>query len=61
MTSTGPFSIIDFFLDLAGTGGTVQAYRAEEARWADLGSVDRIAAAERLFGTDWFADSVEKT
>lgn len=56
MTSTGPFSIIDFFLDLARTGETVQAYRAEEARWADLGSVDRIAAAERLFGTDWFAD-----
>ena len=56
MTSTGPFSIVDFFLDLAGTGGTVQAFRADEARWADLGSVDRIAAAERLFGTDWFAD-----
>ncbi|MDE2847890.1 MAG: sugar phosphate nucleotidyltransferase [Gemmatimonadota bacterium] len=56
MTGTGPFSIIDFFLDLARTGETVQAYRAEEARWADLGSVDRIAAAERLFGTDWFAD-----
>ena len=55
MTSTGPFSIIDFFLDLAGTGSPIRAYRAEEARWADLGSVDRIAAAERLFGTDWFA------
>lgn len=55
MTETGPFSIIDFFLDLARTGEKVQAHRAEEARWADLGSVDRIAAAERLFGTDWFA------
>ena len=56
MTDTGPFSIIDFYLDLAGTGDPIQAYRAEEARWADLGSVDRIAAAERLFGTDWFAE-----
>jgi len=56
MTGTGSFSIIDFFLDLARTGETVQAYRAEEARWADLGSVDRIAAAEQLFGTGWFAD-----
>ncbi len=56
MTSPGPFSIIDFFLDLARTGETVQAFRAEKARWADLGSVERIAAAERLFGTDWFAD-----
>ncbi|MXY97603.1 MAG: nucleotidyltransferase family protein [Gemmatimonadetes bacterium] len=56
MTGPGPFSIIDFFLDLARTGETVQAFRAEEARWADLGSVERIAAAERLFGTDWFAE-----
>ena len=55
MTDTGPFSIIDFFLDLAGGGERVQAFRAEEARWADLGSVDRIASAERLFGADWFA------
>ncbi|MXY47956.1 MAG: NTP transferase domain-containing protein [Gemmatimonadetes bacterium] len=56
MTGSGSFSIIDFFLDLAGTGSPIQAFRAEEARWADLGSVDRIAAAERLFGKDWFAD-----
>ena len=61
MTGTGSFSIIDFFLDLAGTGGVVQAFRADEARWADLGSVDRIAAAEGLFGREWFADSVKKT
>ena len=54
MAGTGPFSIIDFFLDLASSGETVQAFRAEKARWADLGSADRIAAAERLFGTDWF-------
>lgn len=56
MQEAGPFSIIDFFLDLAsaGNGEGVRAFRAEEARWADLGSVDRIAAAERLFGADWF-------
>ena len=56
MADPGPFSIIDFFLDLASGGGPIQAYRAEDARWADLGSEDRIAAAERLFGTDWFAE-----
>lgn len=54
MQESGPFSIIDFFLKLAGDGEQVRAYRPEDARWADLGSVDRIAAAERLFGTDWF-------
>lgn len=56
MQAAGPFSIIDFFLDRASSGGLIQAYRAEEARWADLGSVDRIAAAERLFGRGRFAD-----
>ena len=56
MTGNGPFSIIDFFLDLAGTGSPIRAFRADETRWADLGSVDRIAAAERMFGADWFAE-----
>ena len=58
MTCTGPFSIIDFFLAIAGADGGegVRAFRAEEARWADLGSADRIVAAERLFGRDWFAE-----
>ena len=60
MEDTGPFSIIEFFLDLAGadlasTGGPVRACRADKARWADLGSRDRITSAERLFGADWFA------
>ena len=56
MADPGPFSIIDFFLDLAGGGAPIQAYRADDARWADLGSEDRIAAAEQFFGTDWFAE-----
>ena len=55
MKEAGPFSIIDYFLDLASTGESIRAFRAEEARWADLGSAERIAAAERQFGTDWFA------
>lgn len=56
MEENSPFSIIDFFLELAsaGDGERVRAFWAEEARWADLGSEDRIAAAERMFGMDWF-------
>lgn len=54
MPKTGPFSIIDFFLDLAGDGGGVHAFRADSARWADLGSKERIDAAEAMFGMDWF-------
>ncbi len=55
MADPRPFSIIDFFMEMTGAGREIRAYRAEEARWADLGSVDRIASAERLFGSDWFA------
>lgn len=54
MPQAGPFSIIDFFLDLAGDGEGVRAFRADAARWADLGSMERIDAAEALFGVDWF-------
>ncbi len=51
---TDPFSIIDVFLEMSAGVGRIPAYRAEEARWADLGSTDRIEAAEKLFGEDWF-------
>lgn len=54
MQESGPFSIIDFFLKLARTGETVQAYRAEEARWADLGNQERIEEGVKLFGGEWF-------
>lgn len=53
-TGPGPFSIIDFFLDLAKDGGGVRAFRADGARWADLGSKERIDAAEAQFGRNWF-------
>ncbi len=55
MADPRPFSIIDFFMEMTGAGREIRAYRADEARWADLGGVDRIASAERLFGADWFA------
>ena len=54
MRESGPFSIIDFFLESAGDGERIRAYRAEEARWADLGSRERIEAGVKLFGGDWF-------
>ena len=54
MQETGPFSIIDFFLQLAEDGERIGAFRAEDARWADLGSRERIEAGVKLFGGDWF-------
>ena len=58
MQETGPFSIIDFFLQLARDGERVRAFRAEEARWADLGSQERIEAGVKLFGRAWFRSLV---
>ncbi len=58
MKEAGPFSIIDFFLDLASSGGLIRAYRAEDARWADLGSKERIEAGVKSFGGGWFRSLV---
>lgn len=58
MQETGPFSIIDFFLEMAGYGERIQACWAEEAKWADLGSQERIEAGVSLFGEGWFSSLV---
>ena len=54
MEEQGPFSIISFFMEIAAGGSVIQAYRANDARWADLGSRERIEAAEKMFGQAWF-------
>lgn len=54
MKEPGPFSMIDFLLNLAGDGERIRAFRAEDARWADLGSRERIEAGMKLFGGGWF-------
>lgn len=56
MKEPGPFSIIDFFMEVAGLGGQIQAFRDDYAKWADLGSRDRIEAAKKLFGGVWFEE-----
>jgi NDP-sugar pyrophosphorylase family protein len=46
MTENGPFSIIDCYLRLAGAGDAIVAFRADEFYWRDLGTAERICAAE---------------
>jgi NDP-sugar pyrophosphorylase family protein len=49
MKQEGSFSIIDAYLELARRGERVLAYRAEGARWRDLGRPESVAkAAEEL-------------
>jgi mannose-1-phosphate guanylyltransferase len=46
MTEEGAFSIINMYLRLAGSGETIQAFRADEYYWRDLGRPESIVQAE---------------
>lgn len=48
LEETGAFSIIWPYLRLAGAGQPVLPYRVDEARWVDIGTIDRLHEAERL-------------
>ena len=49
-----PFSLVEMYLQLAAAGETVTAFRADNARWLDLGSQDHLDRAVKLFGTTFF-------
>ncbi len=46
MTETGAFSIVDAYLRLAARGEKIAAFRADEYKWRDLGTPERMAQAE---------------
>jgi NDP-sugar pyrophosphorylase family protein len=49
LTEDGAFSIIMSYLRLAGAGKSIQAFRADEYSWRDMGTPENIArAAEEL-------------
>jgi NDP-sugar pyrophosphorylase family protein len=47
MKEEGVFSIIDTYLQLAGQGEKIAAFRADECYWRDLGKPENITQAER--------------
>ena len=55
LTLSPPFSLVDAYLEAASWGLPVRAHRSDEARWADLGSRERLKQAEELFDPDFFA------
>ncbi|MDE2758504.1 MAG: sugar phosphate nucleotidyltransferase [Acidobacteriota bacterium] len=55
LTLSPPFSLVDAYLQAASLGLTVRAHRSDEARWADLGSLERLKQAEELFEPAFFA------
>ncbi len=46
LTETGKFSITDAYLRLAAAGRKIRAFRCDDAFWADVGSLEKLAAAE---------------
>ena len=55
LTLSPPFSLVDAYLQAASRGQPIRAHRADEARWADLGSRERLKQAEELFEPGFFA------
>ena len=56
LTLSPPFSLVDAYLKLVSQKQTIRAYRADEARWADLGSQERFNQAEELFEPAFFSE-----
>ena len=48
LDETGAFSIIWPYLRLARQGRSILPYRVDEARWLDIGTLERLAEAERM-------------
>ena len=47
MCEEGPFSIIDAYIRLASQGQKIQAFRADEYYWRDLGKPENIVQAQK--------------
>lgn len=51
MTEEGAFSIIDFYLRVAGIGEKILGFRADAYEWRDLGTPENVAHASARFST----------
>jgi NDP-sugar pyrophosphorylase family protein len=49
-----PFSLVDAYLQLTAAGETITAYRADKARWLDLGRKENVDRALELLGAPFF-------
>ncbi|MFN8006445.1 MAG: sugar phosphate nucleotidyltransferase [Terriglobia bacterium] len=51
---TAPFSLVEAYLQLASNGESLLAFRADDARWMDLGRKDHLERAPSVFGESFF-------
>ncbi len=54
LTAVPPFSLVEAYLQLAGAGESIKAFRADDSRWMDLGRKEHLEQAPSLFGTAFF-------
>jgi MurNAc alpha-1-phosphate uridylyltransferase len=48
LEGSGPFSILDPYLEIAGAGGRILPFRVDRYRWIDIGKPDQLAEAEAM-------------
>ena len=53
-TAQPPFSLVQAYLQLTAAGETINAFRADKARWLDLGRKEDVDRALELFGAPFF-------
>jgi NDP-sugar pyrophosphorylase family protein len=46
ITESGVFSITKTYLRLAAAGAAIRAFRSDQWAWHDIGTVEKLAAAE---------------
>jgi NDP-sugar pyrophosphorylase family protein len=54
LTAASPFSLVEAYLQLAAAGESISAFRADAARWMDLGRKEQLELAPALFGQAFF-------
>lgn len=48
LSGSGPFSILDPYLEIAGAGGRILPFRVDRHRWIDIGRPQQLAQAEEV-------------
>ena len=59
LAAAPPFSLVEAYLQLAAAGESITAFRADDARWMDLGRKEQLDLAPALFGRAFF-ESLKK-
>lgn len=54
LAAAPPFSLVEAYLQLTALGESIDAFRADDSRWMDLGRKEHLEQASALFGQAFF-------